>query len=193
MLSLTRFVNIPARWLPRRGRNFSRHNTPEHPHLHHSSTTPPPPPTQKPTDDFFSKNSPFMLIGLLLLGGSIGYSAPGVIEKYEQATNRDKKIETFSLSDDLDKLVPQGMVTEKVFFDIEVGGKNIPRIIIGLYGQDCPITVNNFKSLCTGFTRKVDNNVKTLSYTNCKFHRIIPGFVIQGLSLSLNCNILNGR
>ena len=42
-------------------------------------------------------------------------------------------------------------VTDKVFFEIEIGGKNVGKIIIGLFGKTVPKTVTNFKSLADGF------------------------------------------
>ena len=36
-----------------------------------------------------------------------------------------------------------------MFFDIEIGGKNIGRIVIGLFGKTVPKTVKNFVALAT--------------------------------------------
>ena len=68
-------------------------------------------------------------------------------------------------------------ITDKVYFDVKIGGKDAGRIIIGLFGKTVPRTVQNFKSIAEGFQKK-DGNI--LSYANSPFHRIIPGFMIQG-------------
>ena len=38
----------------------------------------------------------------------------------------------------------------QVFFDIEIGGEEAGRIVIGLFGKTVPKTVKNFKALAEG-------------------------------------------
>ena len=44
----------------------------------------------------------------------------------------------------------QAKVTSKVFFDVDVDGESIGRIVMGLYGDVVPKTAENFRVLCTG-------------------------------------------
>ena len=65
-------------------------------------------------------------------------------------------------------------VTKIIALSIKVGDDyyNKP-VVIGLFGEETPLTVRNFYEICL-------SKNPSLSYTNSKFHRIIPNFMIQG-------------
>ena len=74
---------------------------------------------------------------------------------------------------------PKGpKVTDKVFFDITIGGEKAGRIVFGLFGKTVPKTVKNFKTLAESTEKDKDGNA--LSYKGSKFHRVIKDFMIQG-------------
>lgn len=66
----------------------------------------------------------------------------------------------------------------QVAIDVQVGDR-VGRIILGLYGNVVPRTVENFICLVTG-SRGVGVKGKPLHYKHSVFHRIIPGFMAQG-------------
>jgi Cyclophilin type peptidyl-prolyl cis-trans isomerase/CLD len=65
-------------------------------------------------------------------------------------------------------------ITDTAFFDVSIDGSSAGRIEFGLYGSTTPKTCENFKQLCTG--------QPGYGYKGSKFHRIIPGFMCQGVS-----------
>jgi len=70
------------------------------------------------------------------------------------------------------------MTTTKVFFDVAIDGNNAGRIVFNLFG-DCPLTSENFRSLCTG-EKGIGKSGKPLHYKGSVFHRVINDFMAQG-------------
>lgn len=64
-------------------------------------------------------------------------------------------------------------VTDKVKFDVSIGGQPIGSIDLGLFGKKAPKTVENFLAFA-------DKGVKDHKYKGSTFHRVIKDFMIQG-------------
>lgn len=60
----------------------------------------------------------------------------------------------------------------KVFFDINVDGRDLGRIEIELRKDIVPKTAENFRCLCTG--------ERGIGFKGSNFHKIIPDYMLQG-------------
>lgn len=69
---------------------------------------------------------------------------------------------------------------KKVYFDIDIDGKDIGRIEMKLAHSVVPKTVENFRALCTGEKGIDEKSGKPLHYKGTIFHRVIPNFMCQG-------------
>jgi len=69
--------------------------------------------------------------------------------------------------------------TTRCFMDIEVGGVDAGRLEFNLFGAVAPLTVENFRCLCTG-EKGVGSLGKPLHYKGVPFHRIVGGGFCQG-------------
>jgi cyclophilin family peptidyl-prolyl cis-trans isomerase len=64
------------------------------------------------------------------------------------------------------------LVTDNVFFDIQINDQDAGRIVFRLFDQEVPKTARNFRELATG--------EHGFGYAGSKFHRVIPDFMLQG-------------
>mmetsp|Transcript_59305 Transcript_59305/g.130248 ORF Transcript_59305/g.130248 Transcript_59305/m.130248 type:complete len:430 (-) Transcript_59305:68-1357(-) len=92
----------------------------------------------------------------------------------------DPVSERFLLEGEKKRAALRHDVTHKTFLDIEIDGTDMGRIVLGLYGDIAPRTVENFRCLCTGEKGKSEETDEPLHYKGASFHRIIRGFCIQG-------------
>lgn len=63
-------------------------------------------------------------------------------------------------------------ITAKAYMDISISGQKVGRLTIGLFGEDVPVTVENFRQLITG--------EPGFGYKNTIFHYAHPLYYIQG-------------
>uniref|UniRef100_A0A8C7E8I4 Peptidyl-prolyl cis-trans isomerase n=1 Tax=Nothoprocta perdicaria TaxID=30464 RepID=A0A8C7E8I4_NOTPE len=68
----------------------------------------------------------------------------------------------------------------RAFFDVDVGGERVGRIVFELFADVVPKTAENFRALCTGEKGAGPTTGKPLHYKGCPFHRIIKQFMVQG-------------
>lgn len=71
----------------------------------------------------------------------------------------------------------KAVITQKVFFDIKIDGSPAGRMVFGMFGEVCPLTVKNFVALSTG---EKSSETEKLHYKGSSFHRVIKNFMIQG-------------
>jgi len=71
------------------------------------------------------------------------------------------------------------MANPRVFFDISIGGVPSGKIQFELFKDVTPKTAENFRALCTG-EKGAGKMGKPMHFKNSIFHRVIPGFMLQG-------------
>lgn len=76
------------------------------------------------------------------------------------------------------------MVNFRCFLDVSIGGELEGRIVVELYPDVVPRTVENFRALCTGEKGIGAETGSPLHYKGVPFHRVVRGFIIQGGDIS---------
>ncbi|GLI64268.1 hypothetical protein VaNZ11_007483 [Volvox africanus] len=80
----------------------------------------------------------------------------------------------------LDSDRPDTTTTHRVGLKISIGGEPAGTVVCGLYGNVVPKTAENFRALVSGEKGVSPLSGKPLHLRGCSFHRIIPGFMLQG-------------
>ncbi|KAM9377336.1 peptidyl-prolyl cis-trans isomerase D isoform 1-T1 [Pholidichthys leucotaenia] len=75
---------------------------------------------------------------------------------------------------------PSNPANPRVFFDVDIDGERVGRIVLELFADITPKTAENFRGLCTGEKGTGKLTGKPLHFKGCPFHRIIKKFMIQG-------------
>lgn len=126
-------------------------------------------------DTFIRKKLPKFLV----LSGLLGFASPFVL-KYMR-DEEEKAAAAATNTADREEAPLQSVVTARVYFDVSIDNQPARRMVFGLYGVDCPKTVENFIGLCEGNKGNSHYYPKIpLHYKGSKFHRIIPEFMVQG-------------
>lgn len=114
-----------------------------------------------------NKNKLFMISGIIILLVVIVIVAVMVPQKSEEGKKKEEKLMNinYDIEGNETKLNDYDTVNPVVAMYIE----NYGSVVMELYPDVAPNTVNNFISL-----------VKSGFYDNNTFHRLVPGFVLQG-------------
>eukprot|EP00906_Rhabdomonas_costata_P030964 RCo043767 len=71
------------------------------------------------------------------------------------------------------------------FMELTIAKRPVGRITLELFADVCPKTAENFRCLCTG-EKGTGKAGKKLCYESSSFHRVIPGFIVQGGDITRN-------
>lgn len=69
-------------------------------------------------------------------------------------------------------------VTTEIYMDFAINNEPIGRLVFGLFEEDAPKTVKNFREICL-------NGINGRTYAGSLIHRVIDKFIIQGKSEKL--------
>ncbi|CAI5486192.1 unnamed protein product [Closterium sp. Naga37s-1] len=72
------------------------------------------------------------------------------------------------------------MANPRVYFDVSIAGEPEGRVVMELFKDAAPKTVENFRALCTGEKGVGASTGLPLHFKGCPFHRVIKGFMMQG-------------
>jgi peptidylprolyl isomerase len=83
-----------------------------------------------------------------------------------------------------DELTPEDLVhvagRSFAYMNVSIEGEHAGTLVIMLFDEVVPKTVANFRALCSGEYGQSTTSGLTLHYKNSRFHRVLPGFIMQG-------------
>lgn len=65
-------------------------------------------------------------------------------------------------------------VTSEIYMDFAIDNEQIGRVVFGLFEDDAPKTIKNFREICV-------NGINGQTYAGSSIHRVIDKFIVQGL------------
>ncbi len=114
-----------------------------------------------------NKNKMFMIIGIIILLVVIVIAAVMIPQKNEESKKKEEKLMNINYDIEGNEAKLDDYDTENPVVAMYI--ENYGSVVMELYPDVAPNTVNNFISL-----------VKSGFYDNNTFHRLVPGFVLQG-------------
>lgn len=79
-------------------------------------------------------------VAMFAIAGGLGYGAMSLFNSSNDETTGDSS----------GPVSPSAPITSRVYFDVTAQNQSLGRIVIGLYGDTVPKTVENFQVLCDG-------------------------------------------
>ena len=114
-----------------------------------------------------NRNKMFMIIGIIILLVLIVIAAVMIPQKNEESKKKEEKLMNINYDIEGNEAKLDDYDTENPVVAMYI--ENYGSVVMELYPDVAPNTVNNFISL-----------VKSGFYDNNTFHRLVPGFVLQG-------------